>query len=174
MGKSGRRSTKGRESIVKRTVGLMFLVVLFSCNQRTELSDAEKDRIIGEVREMLQDYDDDVRKNGLMAEFAYLDSSDDFFWVAPGYSSPLSYDSVASIVKENSRKFRSVDNSWKSLRIFPHSKALATFTGEISSTMIDTSGTVLKVSLLETGLAIKRSDGWNLLSGQTTVLSSDD
>ena len=155
---------------MKRILGLILLVVLFSCSEQPELSNKEKDRIIGEVREMLHNYSDDVRKNGLMAEFAYLDSSEEFFWVAPGYSSPLSFDSVASIVKENSRKFRSVDNSWNSLRIIPHSNSLATFTGTISSRMIDTSGNSTTFSLIETGLAVKRLGGWKMLSGQTTIL----
>lgn len=157
-------------SHVRLFLQAILLITLFSCSSRPELSEKQKETIVAEVREMLQQYDDDIRKNGLMAEFAYLDSSAEFFWVPPGYSSPLSYDSVAIIIRRNAATFRLVDNVWDSLRVIPHSELLATFTGTISSRMIDTAWTSMDVSLIETGLAIKRSDGWKILSGQTAVL----
>ncbi len=147
----------------------MSLLVLGSCNQ-SELSDEEKGRIAAEVRTMLLQYDDAVRSNGLLAEFAYLDSSKDFFWVPPGYSSSLSYDSVAAIMRQNAKSFRGVDNVRESLRIIPHSRFLATFTGTIRSKLVDTTGKVTTVRLIETGLAVKRNDGWKLLSGQTSLI----
>lgn len=155
---------------MKYIYALLALIFLFSCTSRPELSEKQKETIAAEVREMLQQYDDDIRKNGLLAEFAYLDSSDEFFWVPPGYSSSLSYDSVATIIRQNAATFRLVDNVWESLRVIPHSETLATFTGTISSKMVDTAWIAMNVSLIETGLAVKRADGWKMLSGQTAVL----
>ncbi len=155
---------------VKTFVPAVLLLTLFSCTPNTELSESQKKTIQAEVREMLQRYDEDIRKNGLMAEFAYLDSSDDFFWVPPGFSSPLSFDSVATIIRKNATVFRLVDNVWDSLRVIPHSASLATFTGTISSRMVDTAWIAMNISLIETGLAVKRADGWKMLSGQTAVL----
>ncbi len=154
---------------VKISLIAMLLCVLTFC-EKSGFTEAERSRVTKEVREMLQNYDDDVRNNGLMAEFAYLDSSDEFFWAPPGYSSSLSFDSVAVLIKSNARRFRTVDNTWTSLRIIPLSGSLATFTGTIASTMTDTTGTVTRVSLLETGIAIKRPEGWKMLSGQTALL----
>lgn len=147
----------------------LLLAMIISCT-RPELSVKEKETIAREVREMLVSYDDDIRGKGLMAEFAYLDSSDDFFWVPPGFDAPLTFDSVAVIIRHNAKLFREVDNVWDSLRIIPHAPFLASFTGTISSKMTDTSGAVMRFSLIETGLAIKRSDGWKMLSGQTAIL----
>jgi len=144
---------------------------LDSCTEQEGLTESEKNRIRLEVQDMLGRYDTDIMNSGLMAEFAYLDSSDDFFWVPPGFSQPLSFDSVAAIIKHNARMFRTVENAWDTLRIIPYTNSLATFTGVISSHMVDTSGNVTNVSLIETGLAIRRHDGWKMLSGQTAVLN---
>ena len=153
-----------------RYLPVMVFLTAMSCSDQTELSVTEKDRVAEEVRAMLHQYDDDVRTNGLLAEFAYLDSSEDFFWVPPGYNSSLSYDSVVVIIRKNAALLRNVNNVWDSLRIIPHSGSLATFTGNITSRSVDTSGNVATVRLIETGLAVKRYDGWKLLSGQTSLL----
>lgn len=157
------------EGLMRYLPAMVFLTGM-SCSDQTELSVTEKDRVAEEVRAMLHQYDDDVRTNGLLAEFAYLDSSEDFFWVPPGYNSPLSYDSVVVIIRKNAALLRNVNNVWDSLRIIPHSGSLATFTGNITSRSVDTSGNVATVRLIETGLAVKRYDGWKLLSGQTSLL----
>jgi len=153
-----------------RYLPVMVFLTAMSCSDQTELSVTEKGRVAEEVRAMLHQYDDDVRTNGLLAEFAYLDSSEDFFWVPPGYNSSLSYDSVVVIIRKNAALLRNVNNVWDSLRIIPHSGSLATFTGNITSRSVDTSGNVATVRLIETGLAVKRYDGWKLLSGQTSLL----
>lgn len=146
------------------------LLMTASCVGEGDLSDSEKDRVVAEVRTMLHRYHEDIRLNGLTAEFAYLDSSDDFFWVPPGYSSALSYDSVASAIRMNARLFQTIDNSWDSLRVIPQSGFLALFTGTISSRMTDTAGNATEVSLIESGVVVQRRDGWKLLSGQTALL----
>ncbi len=148
----------------------VLLLMTASCIGQGDLSDSDKDRVITEVRTMLHRYHEDIRLNGLTAEFAYLDSSDDFFWVPPGYSSALSYDSVAATIRMNARLFHTVDNSWDSLRVIPQSSSLALFTGTVSSRMTDTAGNSTKASLIETGLVVKRKGGWKLLSGQTALL----
>jgi hypothetical protein len=155
---------------VKYFLAIFLLVAAWSCTKHRELSDEARAQVAADVWTMLHKYHDDIRLNGLVAEFAYLDSSDDFFWVPPGYSSPLSFDSVATIIRSNARLFRKVDNVWDSLRIIPHSFSLVTFTGVVSSTMTDSLGNSASASLIETGLAIKRAGGWKLLSGQTAVL----
>jgi len=113
----------------------------------------------------------DIRKSGLTAEFKYLDNSSEFFWVPRGYSSYISYDSVATVLKQTAPKYKSVDNSFDTLRIFPLRKELATYTGRLNSTMTDISGKVITLQLIETGVLIKRQDEWKLLSGQTSILN---
>jgi hypothetical protein len=142
-----------------------------SCRQSTVLTENEKTNIITDVKLTLDNYYNDIRQSGLTAEFKYLDNSKDFFWVPPGYSSSASYDDIVNAIKQNALKFKSVDNSFEKLQIIPLTKDLATYTGQLSSTMIDTSGKVTQVSLVETGLLIKRQDGWKLLSGQTSMLN---
>jgi len=119
---------------------------------------------------MLREYCADIKANGLPAEFKYLDESMEFFWVPPGYSSWLSYDSVAAILKQRAPANRSVDNQWETLRIDPLTHEYATYTGKLRGTMIDTAGSIVKYTLLETGVVVKRKEGWKLLRGHSSVL----
>lgn len=149
----------------------LLLLPVLSCDQRTtELTTVEEQEIIHSIKETLNNYFTDIRNHGLTAEFKYLDNSPEFFWVPPGYSSAISYDSVVKILKQNAPQFRLVDNSFDTLRITPLNRELAIYTARLSSTMTDTNRIVSKLSLMETGVLIKRNDGWKLLSGQTTVI----
>jgi hypothetical protein len=135
------------------------------------LTEKEKATIITEVNMTLENYYSDIKKSGLTAEFNYLDNSPDFFWVPPGYSNAISYDSVAKILKQNAPKYKTIINKFETLEIIPLSSELATYTGKLSSNMTDTAGTTLTFSLVETGVLIKRANGWKLLNGQTTLIN---
>ncbi len=147
------------------------LLLLVSCTPATPLTDHEKTAIIQEVKQTLTNYYRDIKANGLTAEFNYLDNSADFYWVPPNYSTPITYDSVVTVLKQNAPKFKLVDNFFETLRIFPLNTTLATYYGRIRSSMTDTSGNTSSFLLLETGILIKRKEGWKLLSGQTKVVN---
>ena len=83
----------------------------------------------------------------------------------------ISYDSMAAVLTLNAPKFVSVENTLDTLRIIPLTTALATYTAKLRSVMRDTAGNVSSVNLIETGVVIKRKDGWKLLSGQTSLLN---
>jgi penicillin V acylase-like amidase (Ntn superfamily) len=152
-----------------RRLLIILLPAIAACNQ-SSLTKEEQKNITNDVRQTLYKYYDAINQSGLMAEFAYLDSSDKFFWVPPGYTSAISYDSVATVIKYNALLFSKVNNVWDSLHITPLTKELANYTGKLSSTMTDKAGNSNTYNLIETGLMIKRKDGWKLLSGQTAVL----
>ena len=165
------KQTKKRASLTRQAILLFIFIAIFSCRQSTTMTKDEKTRIELDVQKTLTDYYDDIRKSGLTAEFNYLDHSPDFFWVPPGYSRCISYDSVVHVLEENAPKFKSIDNSFESLRIVPLSIEIATYTGRLHSTMTDTSGKIMTLQLVETGVLIKRKEGWKLLNGQTTILN---
>jgi len=146
---------------------LVWLAV--ACSQSESLTETERIEIVLEAKQTLNNYYNDIRQEGLKAEFRYLDNSKEFFWVPPGYSSPISFDSVAAILNQNAPLFKSIDNSFDTLNIIPLSKELVTYTGRLQSAMIDTAGQSTTITLMETGILIKRKDGWKLLSGQTSV-----
>jgi hypothetical protein len=137
----------------------------------TTLSEDEKKDIVDTVKKTLDNYYMDIREYGLNAEFKYLDSSADFFWVPPGFQHSISYDSVVALIKQSAAQFSLVDNSFDTLQIIPLSKEIATYTGKLRSSMTDTSGKTSVFYLTETGTLVKRRDGWKLLSGQTTLLN---
>jgi hypothetical protein len=134
------------------------------------LSKDEKENLAEIIRETLNDYHRDVKERGLTAEFKYLDSSDDFFWVPPGYTTAISYDSVANLLKQVAPLLKSVHNSWDTLTIIPLSTGLAMYTGRLHSITTNASGKRFESVLIETGVLIKRKDGWKLLSGQTSII----
>ena len=119
---------------------------------------------------MLDNYHDDIKKGGLTAEFKYLDDSEDFFWVPPGYESALTYDSVKTILETNASNFRNVEFHWDVLQIFPLTNEIVNYAGIVGGQLTDTSNNSIIVSIIESGTLIKRHDGWKLLSGQSANL----
>ncbi|MGB3080915.1 MAG: hypothetical protein WBB31_17670 [Saprospiraceae bacterium] len=159
-------------SISIQSILSVFLIFsMVSCGQKsTVLSVKENEAIIDTIRQTLTLYYEDIKKDGLTAEFKYLDHSAEFYWAPPGFNAPISYDQVEKGVIQNAAKFKSVDNSWLSLRIDPLTPELASYTGTIHSIATDTTGQIGDYKLIETGLMIKRNDGWKLFRGQTSVL----
>ncbi len=157
--------------MIKTILVLLVAVLMMWCRQSASFTEKEKVSVAEDVRRTLNNYYNDIRKSGLNAEFDYLDHSPEFFWVPPGYHGPISYDSIAAILKKNEGMFKMVDNSFDSLLVIPVSKKLATYFGRIRSVVTDTAGKVRNFSLVETGIVIKRKDGWKLLQGQTAIIN---
>jgi hypothetical protein len=158
-----------------RIVAATFIVLLsfFGCDKKSQgLTQNDRVRVTQEVTEMLNTYAKAVQKNGLIAEFDFLDNSEDFFWIPPGYTSPLNYDSIRAILERNSNVITSSVFRHNSLLIVPLSKRLASYSSNVFCVMTDTSGAVNEFRLLETGTLIKRPDGWKLLNGQTVALGN--
>ena len=145
----------------------IFLILLFSCQQKEKTTELDKYAVEKEVRQMFDDYHEAIKKDGLKGEFKFLDQSEEFFWVPPGYSSALYYDSIAAILSANDAFFQSIEFHWDTLNVFPLSNTIANYTGIVCGTMVDTIGNSSTVSIIETGIVIKREDGWKLLSGQS-------
>lgn len=122
-----------------------------------------------EVRDMLERYCEDVRVNGLRAEISYIDSSRDFFWVPPGFTGLIGFDSVSRILRENAGKMMIVDNRIEKLLVLPQTRDLAVYSAKIRSRVITRSGDSAVNALLETGVVRRVNGKWKLLCGQTSV-----
>lgn len=121
---------------------------------------------------MLHEYHKAISQGGLKAEFAYLDSSDQFFWVPPGYQSALDFDSVKNILLRNDLSMEQVDFHWEELELFVLSPKIVNFTGIVGGQMLDTAENNSLVNIIESGTCIQREDGWKLLCGQSALLSN--
>ena len=166
-----REDTQKTTSVIYKFFYALCIIILAACSgEQSKLSTDEARKVELEVKLLFDHYFEAIRKGGLTAEFQYLDRSSDFFWVPPGYENPISYDSVAAVLGLNAPQFVSVENTFDTLRIIPLTTALATYTAKIRSVMKDTSGKVSSLQLIETGVIIKRNDGWKLLSGQTSLI----
>lgn len=150
----------------------IFLIPLLvgACQKSTTLTADDKARITRDIKQMLDNYYNDIREAGLMAEFSYLDNSADFFWVPPGFAGAISYDSVASILRRDAPTLKTVDNTFEVLQILPLNEEYATYTGRLTSRVTDATGTVNTYKLVETGVIVKSKGGWKLLAGQTSML----
>lgn len=146
---------------------LLLLLLLFVTCSTTH---AQVSKVEKEVREMLDNYFGDIRREGLMAELKYLDNSRDFFWVPPGYNHALSRDSVVAIITGYAPKVKLTNNSFETLHIVPLNDELATYTGRVRSTVTDLQGNERTHTLVETAVVVKRKEGWKLLNGQTSVV----
>lgn len=148
------------------------IVVIIGCTKDSPKETFVPSMVENEVRTTLNKYFEAIKEKGLTGEFDYLDNSEDFFWVPPGYASALSYDSVASILSANAPAFASIENRWEKLQIQPLNTTIATYTGQVHSTMIDTSGNKTEMQMIESGVVIKRADGWKLLNGQSRTMET--
>ncbi|QQR86043.1 MAG: hypothetical protein IPJ76_15760 [Flavobacteriales bacterium] len=127
----------------------------------------EPQRIEAEVRAMFEQYANAQRSQGLRGELPFLDTSNAFFWVPPGYAGPIGFDSVRTIVERTAPTLRAIDPRWRALRIEPMNDSMAAYTGELEAVTVGMNDNTTRTTLLETGFVVKRADGWKLLCGQT-------
>lgn len=153
-----------------RMAGLLIpLLFVFACNQK-ELSLTEKAAISNEITEVLNRYTRAIGQDGLLAEFSFLDSSSDFYWIPPGYTSALQYDSIKAIISGIAPGIKSMNNTYHSIQVFPYSATYAGYTAHVNSNSVDTGGNTYTTNLLESGTMIKRKNGWKLLAGHTSLV----
>lgn len=156
-------------SFIKSMLILSIAIGLCNCGQKAE-THFDAHSVETTVRQMLGEYHDAIQSGGLTAEFDYLDTSRAFFWVPPGYTSALDYDSVHAILTANAAHWSTVEFSWKTLDVYPLSETLASYTGIVAGDMVDTLGMRSQMTIIESGTLIKRPDGWKLLNGQSALL----
>ena len=147
---------------------LIIILVLGCKKERTKKLD--KTQIVSEIEIMFNDYHEAIKQNGLPAEFDYLDNSNDFFWIPPGYKSTVKYDSIKAILIENNKSIQSISFEFETLEIFPLTPEIANYSGIVKGEMLDTSNVTSNFKIIESGTLIKRADGWKLLNGQSRNL----
>lgn len=153
---------------------LLFIVTFMSlailgCKDSSDMSAPEQKEVESEVKDMLYKYCADIKTKGLQAEFDYIDNSKGFFWVPPGAIGPLPFDTIITMISHNASRLKQVNNTFDTLVVTPLSLRLAQYSARVHSIITDTAGKQNIINLVETGLVIRRKDGWKLLSGQTSV-----
>ena len=146
-----------------------FAVLLFSCSQ-ADKNAGNTSNTRNEIKTTIDNYYNDIRKEGLLAELKYLDSSREFFWVPPGFLNYAGYDSIAAEIRRNANSLKYIDNHYDSLLIIPLTDDYAQFVMRTVSSAIDVTGDTLKTAFIESGVIVKRKEGWRFLSGQTSLL----
>jgi hypothetical protein len=157
---------------VRYIITILFTAfVMVACKPALQgLSMSERIAISDSIRVTLQNYVADIGREGYLAEFRYLDSSENFYWVPPGRRSAISYDSVARILRAAAPLYQKVSIRWDSLAIHPLTAALGSYSGKLHSLVVSQKGDTAEFDLVETGIVIRRKSGWKLLSGHTSVV----
>ncbi|MCB9233337.1 MAG: hypothetical protein H6581_16890 [Bacteroidia bacterium] len=159
--------------LAKNILFLWILASFISCKNPAPQASFDRDLVAREAEKMLQDYHTSIEKDGLLAEFAFLDSSEAFFWAPPGLHSAVDYDSIRTLILQIAPSLQKSELEWKSLKVIPLSEEFASYTGIISATNLDTAGNSNHSTLIESGTLIKRADGWKILNGQTALLPEE-
>lgn len=147
----------------------LIIILVLGC-KKEQTKKLDKTQIVSEIEMMFNDYHEAIKQNGLPAEFDYLDNSNDFFWIPPGYKSTVKYDSIKAILIENNKSIQSISFEFETLEIFPLTPEIANYSGSVKGEMLDTSNVTSNFKIIESGTLIKRADGWKLLNGQSRNL----
>lgn len=144
-------------------------ICLSACEPRTRptFDDVAKAKVIEAATATLHAYYSAICKQGLAAEFEFLDSSDAFFWIPSGSTLAWDYDSVAITIRQNATFLDTVCLTWTQLEVAALAPDTAAYSGELHSWSRATSGDTTIADLLESGLLIYRDGKWWLHSGQT-------
>lgn len=148
---------------------LSWSVAAIACKDSSDMSEPERKKVIGDVTDMLYQYNANIKDKGLQSEFEYIDNSPGFFWVPPGATGPQPLDTIISSISHNATRLKLVNNTFDTLVVIPLTIRLAQYSARIHSIVTDTGGHQTTTTLVETGLVVKRKNGWKLLSGQTSV-----
>lgn len=148
------------------------LIAVQGCQFQQKAWDAEaRSQVASEARAVLEAYHAEICREGLLAEFAYLDSSADFHWQPPGSTIEIGYDSVTKAIRQNAMVIDSTCGHWLELNVDAVSWDSARYIGviEIWTRMANAETSI--ASLNEEGLMVKRKEGWKLLSGRTELVA---
>jgi hypothetical protein len=151
-------------------LSILLLLIFTACtSSKPSFDESAKARVVEEATAMLQDYYAAISSDGLLAEFAFLDSSEAFFWLPPGSTIAWDYDSVATTIRHNATQLDIISIAWTTLQVDAVAWDTARYTGELHSRSISVEGDTSTAKLVEKGLLIRRDDGWKLLSGETKM-----
>ena len=149
---------------------LLVTYLCFSCRSDNIWFNSTAEEVKKEATTTLRQYHKDIAEKGLLAELNYLDSTELFSWHPPGYTGPIGYDSVVSVLNESAPLYLKIDHHWDTLTVLPATKSKVMYLGEVTSIITDTSGRINIHRYKEEGMMIKRADGWKLVSGKTVLI----
>ena len=157
-------------NLIKLDLCILLVVISFSSCKQINSEDFNKEIVEAEVIEMFEAYHKAIEDEGFTGEFPFLDDSENFYWVPPGYTSALSLDSVTTILNASAKTYVETSFYWDTLNVYPLSSKIASYSGITKGVMVDTVGIRTEISIFESGIVIKRAEGWKLLSGQSSML----
>ena len=153
---------------------LPFLCVIvcinLSCNR--SFSPATSAQHVEDAKAALYETLEDIHKEGFIGEAKHLYNSPAFYWIPPRQSTPISYDSVVTILRKATPLYKEVKSTWQSLTVYPLTKKMVTYTGKYQSVYTVLSGKQSTFLMHETGVMIREKGKWLLLNGHTSLVET--
>ncbi len=154
-------------NIFKFFSSLILFIAFVSCQQKSQLTDSQREEIINGIKKMAIQFFVDSDSKNFDAVLSHLDNSSTFFWVFPPDPTHISHDDLASALKAEIESDNSVKSDWDDIQIEPLTTELAYYQGSFHQIVTDSSGTVTEFIGIESAVIILRKDGWKFLNGQT-------
>jgi ketosteroid isomerase-like protein len=145
-----------------------FFLTAFTCGEKSlTVSKQDKSEIEKAVKQMTANYFKDFYTRNVDSVLKHYDTSACFFWSITPDTIPMKRGAMVTMHRHAIRDYVKFDGYWSDMRVEPLTRDLAMYHGTYHVYTEDKSGQKGKIMGVETGVMIKREDGWKFLAGQT-------
>ncbi|MCU0373181.1 MAG: nuclear transport factor 2 family protein [Ignavibacteria bacterium] len=144
------------------------LLTAFTCGEKTlKLDDSERAEIVEAVKSMTSRYFEDFHANNVDTVLRHYDTSACFFWSITPDTIALKRSAMVTMHRHAIKDYAKFEGYWSNIQVEPLTKELAMYHGTYHVNTEDKGGKKGKITGVETGVMVKREDGWKYLAGQT-------
>ena len=133
-----------------------------SCAPPEEFTEAERAAVADSIAQTIGTLLRAMEAEGWLAQLKYVDNSPEMFCVSYFADSLtfLSYDQYAAQVRAEAPSIRAVQFDYEDLQVRPLTRDYAFYSGKVREVLTDTAGVTHEVVAVESGVLIRRDDGW--------------
>jgi hypothetical protein len=145
-----------------------FFLLAFTCGEKPlTLSDNDKSDIVKAVKDMTSKYFMDFYTHNVDSVLRHYDTSACFFWAITPDTIAMKRSAMVTMHRHAVKDYTKFEGYWSDMRVEPLTNELAMYHGTYHVLTEDKDGHIGKIMGVETGIMIKREDGWKYLAGQT-------
>ena len=144
---------------------LILVVILFSCQKDSQLSEVQKEEIIDNVKEMASQFFIELDAGRINNAMNYIDSSATFNFI-DFFIGTIKRDDISNAYSSGLKRRNSFMSQWIDIEIDPLTNKLAYYQGHFNQVMTDSLGEVHKVNGYISTIVTLRDKNWKFLKGQ--------
>lgn len=147
---------------------MCFLCTAFTCGEKPlKMNEEEKSEIVKAVKDMTANYFRDFYTRSIDTVLSHYDTSSSFFWAITPDTIALKRSAMVTMHRHALKDYTKFDGYWSNIKVEPLTNELAMYHGTYHVNTEDKSGKKGTITGVETGVMVKREDGWKYLAGQT-------